>query len=66
MYRYGMRARGYSPWCQPTDNLLGIEKHETYKVSENGKEYYDILIYSEELPDEDVRNYQLDYLGVKK
>lgn len=52
MYVYGMRLRGFSPGCQP---MNGLEA-----VMEGNKKYYNILIYSRELTDEEVRYYELD------
>lgn len=55
MYVYGMRLRGFSPGCQPTDGL--------YAVMEGNKKYYNILIYSRELTDEEIRDYELDRIS---
>ena len=63
VFRYGMKYRGFSPMCQPIQNLLGIEEHDSVKVNVNGEEYYDILRYSEKLSESDVRAYELDFLG---
>lgn len=56
MFKYGMRLRGFSPWCQPMKFLVMV------KEDESGK-YHNILIYSQKLSDKDVRDYELDYLG---
>ena len=55
-YLYGMRLRGFSPGCQPREGLVG------YKEDITGK-YYDLLVYDRELDDEELRSYELDYLG---
>lgn len=54
-YAYGMRLRGFSPGCQPKkgfvdreDDKLGI--------------YWDILIYNRPLTDEELRDYELDFI----
>lgn len=52
-YTYGMRLRGFSPGCQPKNGL--IER----KDDPSGK-YWDILVYSRELTDEEVKSYELD------
>ena len=55
-YVYGMRLRGFSPLCQPMYGLVDVE------IDRSGK-YYNILIYSRELTEEEVRDYELDYIG---
>ena len=52
-YTYGMRLRGFSPGCQPKNGL--IER----KDDPSGK-YWDLLVYSRELTDEEVKGYELD------
>lgn len=55
-YMYGMRLRGFSLGCQPTDGLVK-------RMDDKTKLYYDILVYSRKLTDKEVRDYELDYLG---
>ena len=58
-YKYGMRLRGFSIGCQPMKNFWE-------RQDDNGnydRRYHDILLYTEKLADEDLRNYELDYLG---
>lgn len=54
MHKYGMRLRGYSPGCQPMDGLLFVM---------DDKRYWNILIYNRKLTDQEVSDYELDYLG---
>ena len=54
-YRYGMRLRGFSPMCQPMNGLLRREDDTTGK-------YHDILVYSRELTEKELRDYELDAL----
>lgn len=56
MYKYGMRLRGFSLGCQPMEHLHGVRESD-------GKPYYSILFYSQKLTEEDLRKYELDYLG---
>ncbi len=56
LYIYGMRLRGCSPGAQPKKGL------DSFTESADPK-YYDILYYSRKLTDEEVREYELDYLG---
>lgn len=56
-YEYGMRLRGFSPGAQPKEGLLYVWDDI------NGK-YWCILEYDRELTEDEVRNYDLDFLGV--
>ena len=56
MYKYGMRARGFAPWCQPTKALV------MGKDDESGQ-YHSILFYSEPLTQQQLEEFELDYLG---
>lgn len=55
LYLYGMRLRCYSPGCQPS----GV----TLREDDASGRYYDIINYTRKLTDEEVREYELDYLG---
>ena len=55
-YKYGMRLRGFSIGCQPMKNLVE-------RIDDTSGKYHDILIYSEKLSDEDIKDYELDFLG---
>lgn len=56
LYKYGMRLRGFSIGCQPTNGFIERQDDEAGK-------YYDILIYSRELTADEVKAYELDFLG---
>ena len=56
MFLYGMRLRGFSPSCQPKDGLVERQNDVTGK-------YYDILVYNRELTTEELKNYELDFIG---
>lgn len=56
MYKYGMRLRGYSIGCQPKDGLLFVRDDPDYR-------YHNILFYNRKLTDQEVSDYELDYLG---
>lgn len=53
-YRYGMRLRGFSPGCQPKQGFIRRE--------DAGRRYHDILVYSRKLTDEELNEYELDFL----
>lgn len=54
MYKYGMRLRPFSIGCQPMDGLVEV-------MVDN--RYWNILIYDRKLTDQEVSDYELDYLG---
>ena len=56
MYKYGMRLRGFAPACQPMNGLVGREDDLTGK-------YHDVLLYNRQLTEQEIRKYELDYLG---
>ena len=58
MYVYGMRLRWFFTGCQPMSALEAVMK--------GNKKYYNILIYSRELTDDEVRDYGLDRLEEAK
>lgn len=56
MYKYGMRLRGFSIGTQPKAGFYERQDDPTGK-------YWDILVYTRRLTDEELRAYELDYLG---
>ena len=56
MYKYGMRLRGFAPMCQP---MRGLDHREDDVTGM----YHDILVYTRLLTDEELKDYELDYLG---
>lgn len=56
VYKYGMRLRPYSISCQPMNGLIDVEDDKSGK-------FWDILTYRRKLDAEEVRNYELSYLG---
>ena len=57
VHLYGMRLRGYSPGCQPKRGLVEA-------ICDRSDRYWDILTYDRKLSDQEVDEYELDYLGV--
>ena len=51
-----MRLRGFSPGCQPKDGLVERQDDVTGK-------YHDILVYDRELTEDELKNYELDFIG---
>lgn len=56
MYKYGMRLRGFSIGCQPSRGFMDAMPDTTGR-------YWDILFYSRKLTDEELKSYELDFLG---
>ncbi len=56
MHKYGMKYRGFSIGCQP---MKGFVK----RLDDMGLKYHDILIYDRKLTDEELKEYELVYLG---
>lgn len=55
---YGMRLRGFSIGCQPKEGFVDRQDDPTGK-------YHDILIYDRKLTDNELAEYELDYLGTE-
>lgn len=54
-YKYGMRMRGFSPGCRP--------RHPVDREDDPSGKYYDIVIYDRRLSEEELKDYELDFLG---
>lgn len=54
MYKYGMRLRPVGMGCQPKGFV---------KFDESDDRYWNVLYYNRELSQDEVNNYELDYLG---
>lgn len=63
-YVYGMRLRGFSPGAQPMNGLI-CREDDTEGLRGGGRKYHDILKYDRELRPDEVRDYELDYMGVE-
>jgi hypothetical protein len=56
MYKYGMRLRGFSIGCQPMVGFL-------YREDDTSGKYHDILVYERQLREQELEDYELDYIG---
>lgn len=54
-YKYGMRLRGFSIGCQPMDGF--VERQDDASGL-----YHDILVYDRQLTQEEVDEYELDWI----
>lgn len=52
-YKYGMRLRGFAPFCQPMKGLIEAKDDPTGM-------YWSILIYSRPLTEKEMQEYELD------
>lgn len=53
LYKYGMKLRGYSIGCQPSEGLVQSESDQTGR-------YWDVLVYNRELTDKELEEYDLE------
>ena len=58
---YGMRLRGFSPYCQPLEGLLE-RLDDTEGARPDGGRYHDILRYNRQLTDQELRDFELDFI----
>lgn len=59
IFKYGMRARGIAPMCQPKDIY-------DWADDDTSSGYYSFLWYKRKLTNEELREYELDFLGVEE
>lgn len=57
-YCYGMMERGFSPGCQPMENLIDWQDSDRKKTG-----FWSILVYSKKLSPCIEKEYSLKYLG---
>ena len=55
MYKYGMRHRGFSIGGQPMKGIV-------YREDDPTGNYWDILVYSRKLTEQELHDYELDYI----
>lgn len=51
-FKYGMKARGFSPGCQPKNGFIK-------RLDDPKKEYFDIIAYSRRLTDKEINDFEL-------
>lgn len=56
VYLYGMRSRGFSPGCQPKEGWIDTEVDPL-------DEYWNVLVYARPLSDQELKDYELDFIG---
>ena len=54
-FMYGMKSRGFSIGCQPKEGFLG-------RLDDPKGKYYDILVYDRRLDDEEVSEFELEFI----
>lgn len=60
IYKYGMKLRECGPGCQPK----GFTKCENSKENSKDEDYYSYIWYERELSDDEIKQFDLDYLGI--
>lgn len=65
-YVYGMRLRGYSPGAQPDGVTWFDDDTSNYEYRTKGKRYHSIIGYDRQLTSQELKDYELDYLGSEK
>ena len=58
-YTYGMRLRGFSLGCRPMNGFIRREDDPSGR-------YYDLLVYDRELTDEELDDYELNFIREEK
>lgn len=58
LFEYGMRLRGFSIGCQPMNGYVARMDDETGK-------YFDKLLYNRKLTEQEVKDYELDFIGMR-
>lgn len=56
LYKYGMKARGFSIGCQPG----GVKNYEDVSKLETG--YWSYIYYDRKLTDEELQKYELKFI----
>ena len=54
-YTYGMKLRGFSIGCQPKEGFIK-------RLDDNSGKYHDLIVYNRKLTEEEVNQYELDYI----
>lgn len=57
-YKYGMRLRGFAPMCQPMSGFIK-------RVDDTSGKYHDVIAYDRKLTDQELRDYELDFIGIE-
>lgn len=61
-YFYGMRLRGFSPGCQPSDGFLEVVDEHDFVGLKRSSGYWDLIVYNRKLSDDELGEYELDYI----
>ena len=60
MYKYGMKLRGLFIDCQL---MSGLMRGLIWREDDPTGRYHDVLVYDRQLTEQEMKNYELDYLG---
>ena len=62
-YVYGMRLRGFSPGAQPKGVTWFDDDVSNYEYRTKGRRYHTIIGYDRQLFEQELKDYELDFLG---
>lgn len=63
MFIYGMRCRPFSIGTFPKEGFKRAGSHEMLTDLDVEDRYHDVLVYNRKLTDEELYEYELDYIG---
>lgn len=63
MFIYGMRCRPFSIGTFPKKGFKRAGSHEMLTNLDVKDRYYDVLVYNRKLSNEELYEYELDYIG---
>ncbi len=63
MFIYGMRCRPFSIGTFPKEGFICAWSHEMLADLDFNYRHYDVLAYNRKLTDEELYEYELDYIG---
>lgn len=63
LFIYGMRCRPFSIGTFPKEGFTCVGTQEILMDSDFNDRYHDVLVYNRKLTDEELYEYELDYIG---
>ena len=65
MFIYGMRSRYFSMGTFPKKDFRELLEKKDLKEFTLNRSYYDFISYDRQLTEEEVYQYELDFIGIK-
>ena len=63
LFMYGMRNRGFSIGTFPKEGFNRVVPEDLLSEPDLSGRYHDVLVYNRKLSDEELYEYELDYIG---